>query len=129
MPVDTSKHHKDLIRIFPFWIVETESGYSTMFRQPAYSDSSVLTAVEAIMDTDAFLSDGHLSFWVKKDFKGVIKQGTPLVQVIPFKRDSWQMEIGSVEDSERKQKSQRLKIRSTFMNAYKNMFRFKKEYR
>lgn len=129
MPVDKNKYHKDLLRIFPFWAVETSSGYSTMFVQPQYSDPTPLVALQAIVDTDKFMSDGHLSFWVEKDFNGVIKQGTPLVQIIPFKRESWKMEIAGLEESTKKMHSQRLKVRSTFVNAYKDKFRTKKDYR
>jgi len=129
MPIDKSKYHKDLLRIFPFWAVGTTSGYSTLFMQPQYSDPTPLVAMQAIMDTDRFISDGHLSFLVEKDFNGVIKQGTPLVQVVPFKRESWQMEIAGIDESLKKMHSQRLKVRSTFVNAYKDKFRIKKEYR
>lgn len=129
MPIDKGRYHKDLLRIFPFWAVGTVSGYSTMFLQPQYSDPTPLVAMQAIVDTDSFISDGHLSFLVEKDFKGVIKQGTPLVQVVPFKRESWQMEIADVDEASQKMKSQRLKVRSTFVNAYKDKFRTKKDYR
>jgi hypothetical protein len=128
MPVNDALHHKDLLRIFPFWAVGTPKGYSTIFLQPPYSDKSPLMALQAIVDTDSFITDGHLSFWVEKDFKGTIKQGTPLVQIIPFKRESWAKSIESVESSEKIFYKQRLKLRSVFANAYKTLFREKKEY-
>ena len=129
LPLNEKEYHRDLLRIFPFWAVGTESGYSAWFRQPAYGDDSPLLALEAIVDTDRFVSDGHLSFMVKKNFKGVIKQGTPLVQIIPFKRESWEMNIASPENASNVFSKQRLNVRSTFMNAYKNKFRDKKEYK
>jgi hypothetical protein len=99
-----------------------------LFVQPQYSDDTPLTALQAIVDTDAFVSDGHLSFLVQKGFKGVIKQGTPLVQIIPFKRESWKMDIVSPEESAKKMGTQRLQVRSSFTNSYKNKFRSKKDY-
>jgi hypothetical protein len=128
MPVNNNLHHKDLLRIFPFWAVGTPKGYSSIFLQPQYSDPSPLTALQAIVDTDNFITDGHLSFWVEKDFKGVIKQGTPLIQVIPFKREAWKKELVSVEESENIFYRQRLKLRSMFSNGYKNIFRQRKTY-
>jgi hypothetical protein len=128
MPRNTSLHHKDLLRIFPFWAVGTPKGYSTIFLQPPYLDKTPLTALQAIVDTDAFITDGHLSFWVEKDFKGVIKQGTPLVQVIPFKRESWNSLVESAKRSKKVFETQRLKLRSVFSNAYKNIFRSRKDY-
>jgi hypothetical protein len=129
LPINKDIHHSDLLRIFPFWAVGTPKGYSSIFLQPPYSDSSPLTALQAIVDTDSFVTDGHLSFLVEKNFKGIIKQGTPLVQVIPFKREAWGKEIVPVEESTKIFEKQRLRLRSTFSNAYKNMFRSKKDYR
>lgn len=128
-PIDTSRYHKTLLRIMPFWSVSTDSGYSTLFAQPFHREDTQLFAMSAIVDTDTFISEGHLSFLVKKDFKGVIKQGTPLVQLIPFKRNDWESEVVSVEESSSKLFSQRLKLRSTFMNGYKEKFRAKKDYK
>jgi hypothetical protein len=128
MPVNKDLHHKDLLRIFPFWAVGTPKGYSSIFLQPAYSDPSPLTALQAIVDTDGFITDGHLSFWVEKDFKGIIKQGTPLIQVIPFKREAWTKEIASSEESAKIFYKQRLSLRSMFSNGYKNLFRQRKIY-
>ena len=79
---------------------------------------SPLQAVEALIDTDEFFSDGHLSFFVKKNFKGVIKQGTPLAQVFPFKREDWSMELDKEWDPE-KTNLQRRVVRSMFQNGYR----------
>ena len=82
-----------------------------------------------LIDTDGYPSDGHLSFIVEKDFKGVIKQGTPLIQVIPFKREDWKMEAVDAEESELFLKKHRMSLRSTFSNGYKNKFRSPKEFK
>jgi hypothetical protein len=128
-PTDTSRYHKQLLRIMPFWSAGTPDGYSTLFAHPFHRDESELYAMSAIVDTDTFISDGHLSFFVKKDFKGVIKQGTPLVQIIPFKRDDWTSQEVSVEDANKAISKQRFSIRSVFANGYKDKLRFKKEYK
>lgn len=128
-PIDTSRYHKQLMRIMPFWSIETPKGYSTLFANPFHREDTEIYAMSAIVDTDSFISDGHLSFLVKKNFKGVIKQGTPLVQIIPFKREEWSSEEVSVEESSKKISKQRLFIRSTFANGYKDKLRSKKEYK
>jgi hypothetical protein len=128
-PIDTSRYHKQLLRIMPFWSVATSAGYSTMFSQPFHREDTELFALSAIVDTDKFITEGHLSFLVKKGFKGIIKQGTPLIQLIPFKREDWESEEVSVEESSKTIFSQRLKLRSTFANGYKDKFRSKKEYK
>lgn len=128
-PFDSSQYHKQLLRIMPTWSVGTEKGYSTIFMNPHHRDDSPLYGITAIVDTDGFITDGHVSFWVKKTFKGIIKQGTPLLQVIPFKREEWKSELVDAATSSKVLKRQRLDLRSTFSGAYKNKFRSKKEFK
>lgn len=117
-----------ILRIHPTWMVSTPEGYSTLFMQPMHQAPTPLKAVEAIIDTDKFWSDGHLSFFIEKNFKGVIKQGTPLAQVFPFKREDWQMEIDKEFDPE-KTNLQRRVVRSTFQNGYRVKFWQKKNFK
>jgi hypothetical protein len=129
LPYDRQYYHKDLLRINPLWGVSTPAGYSTIFVNPMYQDPGPLEAIGAMVDTDEYISRGHLSFFVKSGFVGVVKQGTPLVQIFPFKREPWQMERINAEQSEKATDRQFLKLRSTFINGYKNKMRSKKEYR
>jgi hypothetical protein len=127
MPIDKEIYYEDILRIHPLWCVETPKGYSTMFKSLILGDESPILAVPAIVDTDEFPSDGHLSFFLKKNFEGVIKQGTPLIQVIPFKREEWEH---SVEEFDKGYiHNKRLKVRSTFANGYRMKFWSKKEYK
>lgn len=129
MPMDSDLYHADLLRIMPFWIASTPPGFSCLFLDPLLRDDSPLTALPGLIDTDGYPSDGHLSFKVQKGFKGIIKQGTPLVQVIPFRREDWKMELVDAEKSESFLKKHRMNLRSTFSNGYKNKFRSPKEYK
>jgi hypothetical protein len=128
-PVDTDRFHKQVFRIMPFWSVQTSKGYSTLFTHPFHRDNVPFEMFSALVDTDQFISDGHLSMYIEKDFNGVIKQGTPLIQVIPFKREEWSSKILTHEESHNEIEKQRLKIRSSFKHSYKEKFRQKKEYK
>ena len=128
-PVDHDLYHKQLLRIMPMYAIGTPSGYSSLITNPYHADNSPLWAFTGVVDTDTFITDGHMSFLVKKGFKGVIKQGTPMLQVIPFRRESWSMEVTDAKQSKSRFDKQRLWLRSTFLNGYKNKFRSKKEYK
>lgn len=128
-PVDTNIYHKQIFRILPFWAMMTPKGYSTIFTQPFHRDPVPFKPFEAIIDTDKFASDGHLSMYVVKDFEGIIKQGTPLVQAIPFKREVWDSEVVDFVEAKNEIERQRLIVRSSFRNSYKEKFRQKKEYK
>ncbi len=128
MPFDKQEYCDMVLRIHPTWMVSTPEGYSTLFMNPMHQPPTPLSAVEAIVDTDKFISDGHLSFLVKKNFKGVIKQGTPLVQVIPFRRDQWESELVKDFDPEKTNLQRRI-VRSTFQNGYRIKFWQKKVFK
>lgn len=128
-PKDETKYHKQIFRMMTFWAISTEPGYSAMFIQPIHRDNSPLKAFEGLVDTDKFISDGHFSFLVEKNFKGVIERGTPLIQVIPFKREEFSSEIISAEKSAPVYSKQRFFVRSKFKHAYKLFMRSKKEYK
>lgn len=128
-PLKTSQYHKELFRIMPFWSIGTEKGYSCMLVQPFHSDPLPFRVFGGIVDTDHFIADGHYSLQIEKDFKGVIERGTPIVQVIPFKRENYKMELMSPEESNKALVLQRLQIRSRFKNFYRDHMRQPKEYK
>jgi hypothetical protein len=128
-PVDKDLYHRDLFRIMPFWSVKTPPGYSAIFTHPIHKDPVPFLAIGGLVDTDDFITDGHLSFLIQKDFVGVIKQGTPLVQVIPFLREDWEMETVEPQQASKEVQTQRLNLRSTFVNGYRNKMRKIKEWR
>ena len=128
MAFDKNRYCNQIFRVHPSWMVSTPKGYSTLFTNPMHQPPSPLKAVEAIIDTDKMFSDGHLSFFVEKNFKGVIKQGTPIVQVFPFKRDDWEMEV--VENfPKEKIELQRKIVRSVFQNGYRMKLWVKKNFK
>lgn len=128
-PIDTTKYHKELFRILPYWSVGTPKGYSALFVHPMHTDDLPFWSFGGFVDTDNFISDGHFSLLIKKDFRGVIKQGTPFIQIIPIQREAWQMELVDVDEASVTLKKQRRNVRSNFTNAYKNKFRSKKEFK
>lgn len=128
LPIDKSIYCDRILRIHPTWMVKTEEGYSTLFTSPMHQDVTPLKAIDAIVDTDTYFTDGHLSFLVKKNFKGIIKQGTAMSQIVPFKREEWKMEIDKDFDIKFTEE-QSMKVRSTFQNGYRLKFWQKKTFK
>jgi len=125
---DRDYYMDDVFRIHPMWVVGTSDGYSTLFVHPSFQDDLPFRVVPAIIDTDKYISDGPFSLLFKKGFKGVIEQGTPLVQCIPYLREEHTMEILDKPDLKKLDSLPKI-LRSKFGGAYKKFFQTKKVFR
>jgi hypothetical protein len=110
------------------WAIKTPKGYSTLFTQPMHRES-VFTILPGIVDTDTYSAPVNFPMIINDpNFEGLIPQGTPIAQVIPFKREDWQMDIGS-EKELIEQNSITQKLQTKFFDRYKQMFWSRKEYK
>ena len=65
-------------------------GYSMLFTHPLNRHDLPFTTLSGIIDGGlALASNGNIPFYIKKDFEGLIPQGTPIVQIIPFLQQDW----------------------------------------
>jgi hypothetical protein len=42
------------------------------------------------------VTNGNIPFFLKENFEGVIPKNTPVAQIFPYKRESWQMSISNI---------------------------------
>jgi hypothetical protein len=75
----------------PF-VIKTDPGYSVLITHPFNRFDLPFTTLSAIVDADGLMPGGDLPFFLKEGFHGVIKAGTPIFQILPFKRESWNAE-------------------------------------
>jgi hypothetical protein len=109
------------------WGIKTPRGYSTLFVQPFHRES-VFTILPGIVDTDSYFSPVNFPFVINDpDFDGLIPKGTPIAQVIPFKRDRWKNSLGNENDRDNIIQNS-LKLQTKFFDKYKSMFWEKKNY-
>lgn len=109
------------------WIIKTPPGYSTLFVHPLHRNDLPFYSLPGVVDTDTHPVAVNLPFFMKQGFNGIIEKGTPIIQVIPFKRESWKMEVDKslpenlavTEDS----------FRTKIMSYYANNFWSRKEYK
>ncbi len=110
------------------WGVKTPNGYSTLFVQP-FHRPSVFTILPGVVDTDTYSAPVNFPFVINDPkFEGMIPKGTPIVQCIPIKRESWNTKIGKDEDS-KNVRNIVMKLETKFFDRYKNMFWHRKEYK
>lgn len=110
------------------WSIKTPKGYSVLITQPMHRESP-FTIFDGIVDTDTYAAPVNFPFVLNDwSFEGLIPAGTPIAQVIPFKRESWKMEIGSQKDREDQALISQY-LRTSFFDSYKSKFRQPKEYK
>ena len=76
-------------KFFNFFIIKTPPGYSSLFVHPINRPDLPFMSLSGLVDTDTHDVGIHFPFMLRKDFEGVIPKGTPIIQVIPIKRDEW----------------------------------------
>jgi hypothetical protein len=90
-------------QVFKFvnkWRIITPKGYSCLITQPfGYRDTGV-QAIPAVIDTDRSSLEIVPPVWFANDFEGILEKGTPMVQVIPFKRSDWKAEYSYLKDDQ-----------------------------
>jgi hypothetical protein len=77
------------------WLIRTPPGYSCLFVPPLNNQDDRFSIIPGIVDTDTYDYEVNFPFTINgdkyKELKTIIYAGTSIVQVIPFKRDSWSM--------------------------------------
>jgi len=76
------------------WIPQLPDGYSIIYTHPFNRIDLPFHSLTGVVDSDKFKYelDGSHPFFIKNTFSGIIPAGTPFLQMIPIKRESWQME-------------------------------------
>lgn len=101
--------------------------YSMLITHPLNRNDLPFRTTSGIVDGNfALQSDGNLPFYIKRNFEGIIPQGTPIAQIIPFYNQNWSLEKkeGLIKESiDNKNKSN-----SVLIGFYKKHFWQKKNY-
>ena len=111
------------------WIPQTPKGYSCLITSPLGYNDLPFKAVPAIVDTDSSTLELVFPMWVKEGFEGIVEMGTPMVQIIPFKRDDWESTFDYYEDGEYHNVIQEKNFNSTMVGHYLKNHHSKKKFK
>lgn len=104
------------------WRIKTPPGYSCLFLPPMNNEEQdFFSIIPGIVHTDSHTLEINFPIRINMEKYGYtelnIAKGTPYVQIIPFKRDSWKMKIKPLTTEQMKSK----KIwHTSFLHNYKN---------
>jgi hypothetical protein len=119
-------YYESPVRFLNTWIPKTPPGYSVTVTSPVGYKNLPFKAVTGVLDSDRSTLELSQAMWVKKDFNGIVEKGTPMFQVIPFKRENWDSEFDYYKDGEFL-KVQDKNFRGTMIGHYlKNVWSQKK---
>jgi hypothetical protein len=77
----------------PVWAVSLPEGYSALYLTPLNRFELPFIVASGIIDSDKMSLNGLVPFFLRENFSGIIKKGTPFVQIIPIKREDWTSEV------------------------------------
>lgn len=76
-----------------YWTVKTPPGWSCLFVPPLNRANPVVEVISGIVDTDTYHALINFPFLpIAQDGIYTLERGTPIVQVIPFRRDTTHLE-------------------------------------
>jgi hypothetical protein len=107
------------------WIIKTPPGYSCLFLPPLNNEHDVFEIIPGIVDTDSYSIPINFPFIIKteseKTITTILKRGTPYAQIIPFKKESWKMEINYFKNQKMTNKIEKFNLLG-LLHTYKLNF-------
>lgn len=111
-----------LLKLDNPWAIETPKGWAVQFKNPANNWSNDLHFLEGVVDTDEYISPVNFPFvWTGKEAgEWIIPRGTPIIQVIPFKREKIDLAVGEMDMD--KFENNHAKMQVFFTDRYRRLF-------
>lgn len=121
-PLKNSTFGKNPLKWMNPWTIKTSPGYSSLFTSPLNHMETRFKILDGVVDTDTYYNQVNFPFlWLEEQGSFFIEQGTPLIQVIPFKRENWKdPQIKSVDKYKKDQVN--IMLGTYLKNGYKNLF-------
>lgn len=127
-PVGNGYYPAEFIWKVP-WIPKVPKGWSVMYVTPLNHLELPFVTGTGIQDSDNFYHGpfGNYPFYIKKGFSGIIPKGTPMFQIVPIRRESWESSTLPWDEEDQKRRSSILNTK--FYGVYKSIFHVKKEFK
>lgn len=126
-PIENNNHLKKLCKFTGYWGVKTPPGYSCLFYQPEFFHEKRFKVLPGIVDTDQYIDPVHFPFTICDNFCNstfTIEAGTPIVCLLPFKREKW---TSIISDYDKDNKTAIL-MRTIWKNTYRKFMHVKKSF-
>jgi hypothetical protein len=106
------------------YVIKFPPGYSALIMHPSNRFDLPFYTLSGVVDDEIIV--GNLPFFLLDGFEGMIEKGTPIFQIIPFKRENWSAEWDdSTQELEKKHDTG---LQSFFNDYYRNNVWSRKEF-
>lgn len=109
------------------WNIETPPGTSCLITHPIGYPNLPFKTLTGVVDTDALKTRANSPFVIKEGFEGIIEKGTPMFQIIPFKRYDWNATYDYLTYEEDYIRNE--KLYSKIVSSYGRFMRSRKSYK
>jgi hypothetical protein len=112
----------ELVWFMP-WLPRTPKGWSVMITSPVNRFDLPFEVTTGIIDSDRFYHTpfGRIPFYVRRGFSGVIPAGTPMYQIVPFRRVTrWSSR--RIMATDRETRNRYFSTLRKFQNVYRDEF-------
>lgn len=108
-PMAEHPYGKHFMKFMNPWVIETAPGYSCLFTAPLNHLDTRFKVLDGAVDTDTYHANVNFPFlWTGGNGEFFIPKGTPLMQVIPYKRETFTLEVGTTDVHRRNNVNARL---------------------
>ncbi len=93
--------NRDIYKFMNYWVIKAPKGYSALFCPPANRGYSPFEIFSGIVEIDHYMNTVNLPFLWRGGASMWLRQGTPIAQMIPFRRESFQLKIRAATSGEK----------------------------
>lgn len=113
------------LKLINMWGMKTSRGTSVLITAPLNRFEIPIVPLAGVVDTDKYHNRINFPFVFREPGEWTLDAGTPLVQVIPFKRQRWSMKAAIKADPVAEDQSEKV---AAHLNGYKRLYRTPKTY-
>lgn len=128
----TKNRNQAIQKIINPWTIKTPPGYSCLFLPPMNNKDDRFEILPGIVDTDNFDMEINFPYVVNGDrypyLDTTLKKGLIFAQCIPFKRDSWKMNVNKLQKIQKNKDKFFYKWLTMFQHKYKKFSWNKKNF-
>jgi hypothetical protein len=118
-----------IVKFINPWVIRTPEGYSTLITAPLNRFSMPFIPLSGVVETESYYREVHLPTIsiMRPGTQFQLNKGDPLVQAIPFRRESWTSQAGARDEAKRHEADKPFLVPNA-RGVYKGEFWRKHEY-